>query len=34
MNAAYSSILDGADIGETLAQLEVDANASLAENTP
>jgi hypothetical protein len=34
MEDAYSSILDGADITETLAQLQVDANASLAENTP
>jgi len=34
MNDAYSSILDGADIDETLAQLEADANVSLAENTP
>ena len=30
MSDAYSAIVDGADIGETLAQLEVDANASLA----
>jgi multiple sugar transport system substrate-binding protein/sn-glycerol 3-phosphate transport system substrate-binding protein len=34
MNDAYSAILDGADIDETLAQLEADANVSLAENTP
>ena len=34
MADAYSAILDGADINETLAQLDVDANASLAENTP
>jgi multiple sugar transport system substrate-binding protein len=34
MSDAYSAILDGADIQETLAQLEVDADASLAENTP
>jgi hypothetical protein len=34
MEDAYSAILDGADITETLAQLEADANASLAENTP
>jgi multiple sugar transport system substrate-binding protein/sn-glycerol 3-phosphate transport system substrate-binding protein len=31
---AYSAILDGADIDETLTQLEADANVSLAENTP
>ena len=34
MNSAYSSILDGADVDETLTQLEADANVSLAENTP
>ena len=34
MRDAYNAILDGADIDETLAQLEVDANASLAENSP
>jgi len=34
MNSAYSSILDGADIEETLTQLEADADVSLAENTP
>jgi multiple sugar transport system substrate-binding protein/sn-glycerol 3-phosphate transport system substrate-binding protein len=34
MNSAYSAILDGADIDETLAQLEADANVSLGENTP
>jgi len=34
MNDAYSAILDGADIDETLAALEADANVSLAENTP
>jgi len=34
MEDAYSAILDGADIDETLAQLQVDANKSLAENTP
>jgi multiple sugar transport system substrate-binding protein len=34
MNDAYSAILDGADIDETLATLEEDANVSLAENTP
>ncbi len=34
MNDAYSAILDGADIDETLTQLEADANVSLAENTP
>ncbi len=34
MNDAYSAILDGADIDATLAQLEADANASLAENLP
>jgi hypothetical protein len=34
MEDAYSAILDGADIMETLTQLEADANVSLAENTP
>ena len=34
MSDAYSAILDGADIDATLTQLEVDANKSLAENTP
>jgi len=34
MSDAYSAILDGADIGDTLTQLEADADASLAENTP
>jgi multiple sugar transport system substrate-binding protein len=34
MEDAYSAILDGADIDNTLAQLEADANVSLAENTP
>ncbi len=34
MENAYSEILDGADIDSTLAQLEADANQSLAENTP
>jgi multiple sugar transport system substrate-binding protein len=34
MADAYSAILDGADIDATLTQLEKDANASLAENTP
>jgi multiple sugar transport system substrate-binding protein len=34
MSDAYSAILDGADIEETLTQLEADANASLAANTP
>ena len=34
MNDAYSSILDGADIDETLAALEADSNVSLLENTP
>ena len=34
MSDSYSAILDGADIAETLAQLEADANKSLAENTP
>jgi multiple sugar transport system substrate-binding protein len=34
MEDAYSAILDGADILETLTQLEADADVSLAENTP
>jgi multiple sugar transport system substrate-binding protein/sn-glycerol 3-phosphate transport system substrate-binding protein len=34
MEDSYNAILDGDDIDETLAQLEVDANVSLAENTP
>ena len=34
MEEAYSAILDGADIVETLTQLQEDANVSLAENTP
>ena len=34
MSDAYSAIIDGADIMATLTQLEVDANASLADNTP
>jgi multiple sugar transport system substrate-binding protein/sn-glycerol 3-phosphate transport system substrate-binding protein len=34
MADAYSAILDGADIEETLTQLQEDANVSLAENTP
>ena len=34
MSDAYSAILDGADINETLAQLEVDANESLADTEP
>jgi multiple sugar transport system substrate-binding protein/sn-glycerol 3-phosphate transport system substrate-binding protein len=34
MSDSYSAILDGADIEETLAALEVDANESLGENTP
>ncbi len=34
MNSAYSEIIDGADIDATLAQLEADANASLAANLP
>jgi multiple sugar transport system substrate-binding protein len=34
MSDAYSAILDGADIDETLATLQEDANKSLAENTP
>jgi hypothetical protein len=34
MEEAYSEILDGADIVETLTQLQEDANVSLAENTP
>ena len=34
MSDSYSAILDGADIDETLTQLEADANVSLAENTP
>ncbi|MGC9333034.1 MAG: extracellular solute-binding protein [Anaerolineae bacterium] len=34
MEDAYSAILDGADIDATLAQLQEDANVSLAENTP
>jgi hypothetical protein len=34
MEDAYSEILDGADIVETLTQLQEDANVSLAENTP
>ena len=34
MNDSYSAILDGADIDATLEQLQEDANASLAENTP
>jgi peptide/nickel transport system substrate-binding protein len=34
MATAYSAILDGADIDATLAQLQTDANTSLAENAP
>jgi multiple sugar transport system substrate-binding protein len=34
MEESYSAILDGADIVETLTQLQEDANVSLAENTP
>jgi multiple sugar transport system substrate-binding protein len=34
MADTFSAILDGADIDETLTQLEADANVSLAENTP
>ena len=34
MEDAYSAILDGADIDATLAQLQEDANASLAESLP
>jgi multiple sugar transport system substrate-binding protein/sn-glycerol 3-phosphate transport system substrate-binding protein len=34
MEESYSAILDGADIDATLAGLQDDANASLAENTP
>jgi peptide/nickel transport system substrate-binding protein len=34
MEDSYNEILDGANIDDTLAQLEADANASLAENTP
>ena len=34
MSDSYSAILDGADIEETLAALQAEANESLAENTP
>jgi hypothetical protein len=34
MEESYSAILDDADIDATLAQLQEDANVSLAENTP
>jgi peptide/nickel transport system substrate-binding protein len=34
MSNAYNAILDGDDIDATLAQLEADANVSLAENSP